>query len=49
MLNDLTLWDGGRLFSVYHTACGVKPHVVSEATDDKGGRAATTISLAKEY
>jgi hypothetical protein len=48
-LNDLALLDGSRLFSIYHTARGEKLYIITEATDDAGHRAATTILLADEY
>lgn len=48
-LNDLALKDGSRLLSTYRTLKGVKLWVITEATDDEGRRAATTILLPDEY
>jgi hypothetical protein len=47
--NEAALLDGSRIFSVYHTAKGVKLYIITEATDDEGRRAATTIILPDEY
>lgn len=46
--NQAALLDGSRLLSVYH-AGAQKLYVMTEATDDEGRRAATTILLAEEY
>jgi hypothetical protein len=43
-LNDQALTDGSRLFSVYHTAQGIKLYCITEAD-----RSATTLLLADEY
>jgi hypothetical protein len=43
-LNDLALTDGSRLFSVYHTAQGIKLYCITEAD-----RSATTLLLSSEY
>lgn len=48
-LNDQALADGSRLLSVYCTSKGVKLWVITEAADDSGRRAATTILLPEEY
>lgn len=48
-LNDEALIDGGRILSAYRTANGTKFWIITEATDDKGNRAATTILLPEEY
>lgn len=48
-LNDQALIDGSRILSVYHTRAGVKLYVITEASDDEGRRAATTILLPEEY
>ncbi|HEY7331247.1 MAG TPA: hypothetical protein VH592_26675 [Gemmataceae bacterium] len=48
-LNDEAVRDGSRLFSVYRTLKGVRLYVITEATDDNGHRAATTILLPEEY
>jgi len=42
--NDEALRDGSRLFSVYHTARGVKFWVITEAD-----RSSTTVLLPDEY
>lgn len=48
-LNDEALKDGSRLLSAYETSKGTKLWIISEAKDDKGRRAATTILLPEEY
>lgn len=48
-LNDQALVDGSRLLSAYLTLKGKKIWVISEATDDDGHRAATTLLLPEEY
>ena len=48
-LNDQSLVDGSRLMSGYRTGKGVKLWVITEAQDDDGHRAATTILLPDEY
>jgi hypothetical protein len=48
-LNDLALQDGSRLLSAYKTLKGVKLWIITEAMDDEGHRAATTILLPAEY
>jgi hypothetical protein len=48
-LNDQALVDGSRLLSVYRTLRGVKLYVITEATDDSGQRAVTTLLLPEEY
>ncbi len=47
--NDQALVDGGRLLSAYRTLKGVKLWIITEAADDDGHRAATTILLPDEY
>jgi hypothetical protein len=48
--NELALQDGSRVFSSYLLAATKqKIWVISEATDDQGRRAATTILLPSEY
>ena len=42
--NDQALIDGERIFSVYHTAKGVKLYVITEAD-----RSSTCILLSSEY
>lgn len=48
-LNDLALQDGRRLLSAYTTLGGVTVWVITEAQDDQGQRAATTLLLPDEY
>ena len=48
-LNDAALVDGSRLLSSYTMRNGTKLWVITEATDDDGNRAATTILLPSEY
>lgn len=48
-LNDQSLIDGCRILSAYRTTNGVKLWVITEAADDSGQRAATTILLPEEY
>lgn len=47
--NDQSLIDGSRLLSAYRTLNGTKLWIITEATDDRGHRAATTILLPSEY
>ncbi|HLN28591.1 MAG TPA: hypothetical protein VK395_12685 [Gemmataceae bacterium] len=49
LLNDQALTDGSRLLSTYRTSRGTKLWVITEAADDQGRRAATTILLPEEY
>ena len=48
-LNDEAVRDGSRLLSVYRTLKGVRLYVITEAADDNGHRATTTILLPEEY
>lgn len=48
-LNDQALTDGSRIISAYKTLKGRKLWVITEAADDKGQRAATTLLLPDEY
>ena len=48
-LNEEALKDGGRIISAYSTLKGVKLWIITEATDDNGRRASTTILLPSEY
>jgi hypothetical protein len=48
-LNDQALQDGSRILSVYHTYRGAKLWIITEAADDAGNRAATTLLLPDEY
>ena len=47
--NELSLREGYRLLSAYHTHLNVKLWVITEAADAAGNRAATTILLPSEY
>jgi hypothetical protein len=47
--NDEALVHGDRILSAYRTLKGVKVWVITEAADDNGHRAATTILLPDEY
>ena len=47
--NDDALIDGFRLLSAYRTSLGEKLWIITEAADDSGHRAATTILLPSEY
>jgi hypothetical protein len=47
--NDESLADGSRLLSAYLLHTGVKIWILTEAADDHGIRAATTILLPDEY
>lgn len=47
--NEQSLIDGSRLLSVYRTSKGTKIWIITEAADDRGNRAATTILLPDEY
>ena len=48
-LNDQALLDGSRLLSAYSTLKGRKLWIITEATDDEGKRAASTILLPEDY
>ena len=48
-LNDEALVDGSRLLSAYLTLKGKKLWIITEAADDNGHRAATTLLLPEEY
>jgi len=47
--NDQALVDGSRLLSAYRTLRNVRIWVITEAADDDGKRAATTLLLPEEY
>ena len=49
VLNDQALVDGSRLLSAYRTLKNKRLWVITEATDDDGRRAATTLLLPEEY
>ena len=48
-LNDLALIDGSRILSAYRTLRGERLWIITEAADDHGRRAATTLLLPSEY
>jgi hypothetical protein len=48
-LKQAALQDGSRILSAYKTLRGKKIWVITEAADDNGHRAATTILLPQEY
>lgn len=48
-LNDGALKDGSRILSAYLMKTSQKLWIITEATDDQGQRAATTILLPDEY
>ena len=47
--NDEALHDGSRILSAYILPTDVKIWIITEATDDNGLRAATTVLLPSEY
>jgi hypothetical protein len=47
--NDAAIRSGERLLSVYRTLLGVELWVLTDAADDVGVRAATTILLPEEH
>jgi len=47
--NEQSLLDGSRLLSAYRTSLGEKIWIITEAVDDAGHRAATTVLLPSEY
>jgi hypothetical protein len=47
--NNEALVDGSRILSAYVTRKGTKLWIITEAADDSGKRAATTILLPNEY
>ncbi len=48
-LNDEALHDGSRILSAYILPTDVKIWIITEAADDNGVRAATTVLLPSEY
>jgi hypothetical protein len=48
-LNDQALKDGDRILSAYLTLKGTKLWIITEAKNDEGHRAATTILLPEDY
>ena len=47
--NELALHTGARLMSAYFLPDETKLWIITEATDDSGKRAATTLLLPEEY
>ena len=47
--NEEALVNGDRLLSAYRTLKNVRLWIITEAVDDQGQRAATTILLPEEY
>jgi hypothetical protein len=47
--NEQSLKDGSRLLSSYRLSTGQKVWVITEAANDHGQRAATTLLLPEEY
>jgi hypothetical protein len=47
--NDDALVDGSRILSAHRTSLGEKLWIITEAIDDSGHRAATTLLLPSEY
>ncbi len=48
-LNDAALNDGSRLLSIYSIRNKQKIWIITEAQDERGFRAATTVLLPSEY
>lgn len=48
-LNEAALKTGARLMGAYTTKRGGKIWIITEAADDNGQRAATTVLLPDEY
>ena len=48
-LNDQSLVDGSRLLSAYATLKEQKIWIITEAADDQGKRACSTLLLPEEY
>lgn len=47
--NDEALLDGARLLSAYETPQGVKLWIITDADDEDGDRANTTVFLPEEF
>ncbi|GHD81592.1 hypothetical protein ACFSQE_01250 [Vogesella fluminis] len=48
-LNDAALTNGARLLSAYRLGGNAVVWIITEAEDDRGDRAATTILLPEDY
>lgn len=49
LLNDLAIASGDRILSAYRTLLNDRLWIITEAADDEGNRAATTILLPEQY
>jgi hypothetical protein len=47
--NDLAVQSGARILSAYSTSLGTRLWIITEAADQAGDRASTTILLPQEY
>ena len=47
--NDAALIEGSRILSAYVLPTEIKIWIITEATDDKGQREATTLLLPEDY
>lgn len=47
--NEVALGDGSRILSAYILGSGKKIWIITEAVNDEGKRASTTILLPEEY
>jgi hypothetical protein len=47
--SDQALFDGSRLLSAYRTLKNTRIWIITEAADDEGKRAASTLLLPEEY
>ena len=48
-LNNQSVVDGSRILSAYRTLKGVKIWIITEAEDDNGNRACSTLLLPSDY
>ena len=48
-LNDQAVIDGSRILSAYRMRNGTRLWIITEAADDQGCRAATTLLLPEQY
>jgi hypothetical protein len=48
-LNDEAVKDGSRILSAYSLKTGVKLWIITDAEDDSGNRAATTLLPPEDY
>lgn len=47
--NEVSLQEGSRILSAYHTSLGEKIWVITEAIGEDGQRASTCLMLPEEY